>query len=742
MLNNLKRTCLFSFAILSVMLLGGSLVFAETNKESPLIINGDNVEYSADSKEVVATGNIEVIYKGTKLTCNRLKVNMQTKEGLAEGNARIEDAKGIVTGEKIIYDFANKTGIIYDADFRANPYFGKARKVEKISDSEFVSKKGYFTTCSLDHPHYRFASKKISMFPGDKLQAQATTLYLWNIPLVYLPQFNYSMKEPIMHVQVEPGTRKDWGPYVLNTWRYNLTENANLRIFLDYRTKLGLGEGFDLNYKTPATGKGDFKFYYTDERTDNLPAGAPTEFQRYFLRWRHKWDIDPRTNVIAEFYKISDKRRQYENNPAPTNSGSSIYAHNILQDYFFREYERDSQPLTYALFHHAFDYSSLDILLQKRTNHWFDQLNKLPEINYALPSLQLGDSPLYFENVSQFGSYNKKATTDPLTTDDVTVTRLDTTNKVSLPMRLGFIQFKPFVSSRQTYYDKGANGQRGIVRTVFYSGADLSTKFYRIYNAKTNFLKLNLNGLRHIITPSIGYLYTHPPTIPISNIKQIDAVDAINRGNTATLNLSNKLQTKRNGQSVDFVDFLITTDIVLDPKTGDNGILTPRAGENLKDNFSDILFKLKVLPYSWVRFESEATFEHSDHTNINYNRFSLANFSTTLDFGKERSLSFGQRYERKGYNEITADFNWRLTPKWKFRVYQRYNLKDSPTLDKGFQEQEYTLTRDLHCWDLDITLNKKEDTGTTIFFTFRLKAFPENEFGFDQKMSESKSGAQ
>ncbi|MCX5693836.1 MAG: hypothetical protein NT014_01685 [Candidatus Omnitrophica bacterium] len=741
MLNNFKKFYFHSLVLVVLLFtLWGSLAFAETNKESPMIINGDNVEYSADSKEVVATGNIEVIYKGAKLTCNRLKVNMQTKEGLAEGNARIEDIKGVVTGEKIVYDFANKIGTIYDANFRANPYFGKSKKVEKLGESEFISKGGYFTTCSLDHPHYRFASKKIKMFPGDKMQARETTLYLWNILLFYLPRFNYSMKKPIMHVQVEPGTRKDWGPYLLSTWRYNLTENSNLRVFLDYRTKLGLGEGFDLNYKTPTTGRGDFKFYYTNEKAENLPAeatGTPTEFQRYFLRWRHKWDIDPRTNVIAEFYKISDKRRQYENNPAP-----NIYAHSILQDYFFREYERDSQPITYALFHHAFNYSSVDILLQKRTNHWFDQLDKLPEINYALPSLQLGQTPLYFENISQLGSYNKKATTAPVTLDDVTITRLDTTNKVSLPTRLGFVQFKPFVASRQTFYDKGENGQTGIVRTIFYSGADLSTKFYRIYNAKTNFLKLDLNGLRHIITPSIGYLYTHPATIPISNLKQVDSVDAINRGNTATLNLSNKLQTKRNGQSVDFVDFLITTDYVIDPKTGDNAILTPRAGDSLGDNFSDILFKLKILPYSWIRFESEATFEHSDHTNINYNKFSLANYSVTFDFAKGRSLSFGQRYERKGYNEVTASLNWRLTPKWKFRIYERYNLKNTIDLEKGFQEQEYTLTRDLHCWDLDISLNKKEDTGTTIFFVFRLKAFPENEFGFDQQMGESKSGAQ
>ena len=720
-------SCLLNLILTLSFIFIASSGFAEERTESPLIINGDNVEYAADSKEVTATGNIEVIYKGSKLTCNKLKVNMQTKEGLAEGNARLEDEKGVVTGEKIIYDFAKKTGVILNADFRANPYFGKAKKVEKVSESEFVTKGGYFTTCSFDQTHYRFAVKKLNMFPGEKMQAQQATLYLGAVPLLYLPRLNYSMKEPIMHVQVEPGTRKDWGPYILNTWRYNITDNINGRVSLDYRSKLGLGEGFEINYTKTPIGKGDFKFYYTNESPSDLPKEAPTEFQRYFMRLRHKWNIDERTNVTAEFYKITDARRKYD------------ASHNILKDYFFREYEKDAEPLSYALFHHAFNYSSLDVLLQMRTNHWFNQIEKLPEINYNLPSLQLGESPLYFESINQLGTYNKKGTGMG---DDLTDTRLDTKNTLSLPTKIGFIQFRPFVSSRQTFYDKGANDKSGIIRTIFYSGADMSTKFYRIFDVKTNYLKLDINGLRHIITPSIGYLYTHPPTIPGYNIKQIDAVDSINRGNTAALSLSNKLQTKRNGQSIDLVDFLVTTNLVLDPKLGDNAFFTPRAGEGLKDNFDDILFKLKVLPYSWMRLESDVTFEHSDHTNINYNKFSLINYDLSFDLGKERSFSIGQRYERKGSNEVTAGFKWRLGPKWKFGIYERFNLKKSSVLDYGFQEQEYTLTRDLHCWELDITLNKKEVSGTTIFFTFRLKAFPENEFGFDQSMTEKKSGAQ
>jgi len=134
------------------------------------------------------------------------------------------------------------------------------------------------------------------------------------------------------------------------------------------------------------------------------------------------------------------------------------------------------------------------------------------------------------------------------------------------------------------------------------------------------------------------------------------------------------------------------------------------------------------MPYSWVNFESEATFQHSDHMNVNYNKFSLVNYGLTFNLSKDhlsedRSFSIGQRYERKGYNEITANFTWRLTPKWKFSIYERYNLKDSPVLRKGSQEQEYTLTRDLHCWDLDISLNQKEDTGRRYSLLLGLRLF-------------------
>lgn len=726
----------------------------------PIVVNGDNVEYSTETQEVTAQGNVEIIYEGTKLTCKKLTVNTKTKQGVAEGNARLEDENGIIEGERIHYDFEAKTGTIIDAKFRANPYFGKARKVERLGESEFVARYGHITTCSFDHPHYRITSKQMGILPGDKIQTKEDVLYLGSVPVLYLPRFNHVLEDPMMHVRVMPGKRKDWGPYVLSAWKYTFTDYASGRIYLDYRSKLGIGSGFGTNYATPNVGKGDFKFYYSKEHPDKTDLGANaqrTEFQRYLIRWRHKWDISDQTNFVSEFYKIGDDRRKYYDRNS-----------NILKDYFYREYEKDTQPLSYALFHHSFSYSSIDILAQKRVNKWFDQLDKLPEIRYVLPNIKLGNTPLYFENNTVFTSFNKKSSMSPVTTDDLSMTRLDIINKISLPMKLAFIEFAPFLKDRQVIYDKGANGKTLPVNTIFYVGADLSTKFYRFFNFKTNALGLNLDGFRHIITPTISYSYNHAPTVSSRNLKYIDEVDLLTSSNAATIGLSNKLQTKRRDadgkeKTVDFIDINISTTYNFSPhivygnqyywQDDDTkiSVTDPDRTQKRGATFSDIVLKYKILPYSWLRIEGDATYKHSgiegDTDYENYNRFSKANYDIIFDFAPERSLGIGQRYERKGQNQVTAGFNWRINPKWRFSIYQRYNLKSftddsNAFVKKGSLEQEYTISRDLHCWEVDLTLNNKRNDGSGIFVVFRLKAFPEAEFSFDQSYNKPRSGAQ
>lgn len=696
---------------------------SEEKKAQPLIVNGDVVEYSTDKKEVTASGHVEIIYKGATLTCSKITVNTLTKEAVAEGNPRLKDAQGVIEGTKIIYNFETKTGTILDSQFRANKYFGKARKLEKVGDLKYLAEEGFATTCSFDKPHYRIGAKTINLFPGDKIQTKGDTIYVGDTPVMYLTELNHSLKENFMHGRILPGNRTEWGPFLLTAWRYNLNESVNARVYLDYRDKLGLAEGFGLNYTSKNFGSGDSKFYYTSEKS-NAPSGFDDEFERYFLRMRHKWDIDDQTRFIAEICKITDERRKLFDPQA-----------SFLKDYFYREYETDSQPLTYALLHHNFPNSMIDLFVQKRINQWFDQLDKLPEIKYNLPSFKIGGTPFYFENSSSFATFSKKATTVPISPDEVDSTRLDTTNKFLLPLKLAIFRLSPFVANRETLYDKGAFGSTTPIRSIFYSGIDLSTKFYRLYPVKFKFLGTELDGLRHIITPTVSYAYNYDPTIPPSDLKQIDSIDSITRNSSAILELSNKLQTKRKGISVDLADLRVKTAYIFNPKTGD------KRGSS----FSDFLFDLQLLPVSWLRLDADAIYKHSGRrSDEGYNRIIEANYDVGFNFAKERWIGLGQRYQRKGGNEIVDNVEWRLNPKWKLSSYHRYILSQNSSLNvkKGWQEQQYGIMRDLHCWVAGFYFNTKRNGGSTFWVTFQLKSFPETDYSLEQAYHGPKSGPQ
>lgn len=697
---------LVSLFTLSSAILG----FAQETKK-PILVNGDKVEYSTDAKEVTVEGNVLIIYEDARLTCDKITVNTQTKDGLAQGNVRLEDKEGILEAQRLQYNFETKTGKIIEAKMTSLPYFGKGKLIERISEEQFDIQEGYITTCDYEKPHYQIFSKKIKCYPGDKVSTKQAKVQVGKIPVFYFPSYTHSLKDPFMHVRFIPGKRKEWGAYLLSAWRYNLTQNMRGRIYLDYRDKLGIAQGFGLNYTAPNLGKGDFKFYYTRERASDLPQNSPAEFQRYLTRWRHIWQMDDRTRATLEYYKIFDARREV--------LGTE---YNFLKDYFYREYEKDSMPKTYFSLSHGFDNATLNLLVQKRINPWYTHTDKvpdekLPEITFDLPSYKLGASPFYFKNQTKFSNLTNKNATPSNLDDDVV--RFDSYNQLSLPQKIAFLSVTPYLGLRETYYSKDTNGDNLDPRTTFYSGIDVSTKFYRIFNVVTNFLGLDINGLRHVVTPLVKFAFNNEPTVPRYKLQTFDLIDTVEEVKRFSFELINKLQTKRDNQTVDLARLKVTTDYNL------------TRGQETGKGFSDFLFDLELMPYAWLRMESEVSYEPR------HSKFRTANLDFAFDFGKERSLGFGYRYERKGGKEFTMGFTWRFNPKWKFRVYERYQFAASRK--RGLKEQEYAISRDLHCWTLDLAYNISKEHGHTVWVVLKLKAFPEVGIEFDQSYHSPKT---
>ncbi|HOX54699.1 MAG TPA: LPS export ABC transporter periplasmic protein LptC [Candidatus Omnitrophota bacterium] len=678
-------------------------------KKQPIIVDGDKVEFLSDTKEIEAEGKVIITYQGSTLTCDKIKVNTQTKDALAEGHVKVVSQKGEITGDKIVYNFDKSEGKIINGEIKAKPFYGKGESIERINASEFRVNKGYVTTCDLAHPHYRFQAKRIEVFPENKVIARNVTLRVGNLPLFYIPKFVQSLDENRPRVTLVPGSSKDWGTFLLQAWRYDFNQYLNGRLHLDYRERKDFAWGFDNTFDTSLLGKGILRTYYTNERNIETkhvwdePRNT-TERERFRIQLQQSKKIDDETNMVMQFNRMSDE--------------------SFVKDYFYSEYEKDYQPDSYLLLTKARPYYSLNMLVRKRFNRYFTETERLPELKLDVPSYRLGSSYFYFLNNSSSAFLaNKEAAPSDLNQKTF---RFDTYNELSHQDKVGFVGVSPFVGVRETYFSNNIDKSGDELRNVLYSGINLSTKFYKLFDKSNDTLFFRYNGLRHIITPSITYSYIRKPNVTSAELIQYDTIDSIGKASDLKLSLENKLQTKRDLKTVDFLRYIVDSTYIF------------KHGQDEGGSFSNINSDLEFLPHNWIRLDADSVYDRRNKY------FSSGNFDIYLHDAKHKeneeekwSFGLGRRFERKISNQTTTELKYRLNDKWGFRIYERWY----PRFD-NLLEQDYTIVRDLHCWEMEINYNITRGNGSAIWLIMRLKAFPEMAFDMNKSYHQRKAGSQ
>ncbi len=668
---------------------GSQIIFTGTARsqapQTSVELNGDEVEYSVDGNTISARGNVVIYYKGAALYSDEVEFDQNTQIARANGNVRLVTDQGEVRGRDMIFDFTTMTGELGGARIFASPYWGETTSMAKVGENKFEMDDMYLTTSDWDKPEYRLQAKKVEVYPGDKLIAKHVTLRLGNIPIMYFPRYTQSLNDTKPKFIFTPGYDKDWGAFVLTQYRYYFNDDFKGVLHLDYRERKDIAEGLDFNYRTDKFGQGLIRLYYMNERSITSSRiwderTSPTiERERFKAQWRHKWDIDERTDAIWQYYKLSDSE--------------------FLKDYFESEHRDEASPESYFLLTRQLDAGVLSIRNDVRVNRFTSQVERVPEIQYNLASQKIAETPFYYKNITTFSNLTREYASP--TDQRLKTMRFDIDQEISYPTRLGFIEFTPFVGTRQTYYSRTKDpSDHSVLRGLFKTGTSLSTKFFRVYDAHVDTAGLKIDKLRHIITPRVTYSYQTDPSVVAAELDQFDTVDAIDNAHKVTLSLENKLQTKRDGKVVELARAVVSSDFYLkdDPNPGGFGVVTA---------------DLDLRPTDWLTLYFDSTYDsREEHLNT-------ANFDAYIN-GRSWSFGLGKRYNREVDDQFTAQFNWAINRKWALKIYERFDAEHGE-----WKEQGYTLTRDLHSWLLDVNFNHKQTEGSELMFIFRLKAFPD-----------------
>ncbi|MEI7809538.1 MAG: hypothetical protein WCJ07_13755, partial [Verrucomicrobiota bacterium] len=248
---------------------------------------------------------------------------------------------------------------------------------------------------------------------------------------------------------------------------------------------------------------------------------------------------------------------------------------------------------------------------------------------------------------------------------------------------------------------------------------------------------LEVDGLRHIIEPSANYVFVPRPSTPASQLPQFDSeipqlllspvlfpdynsIDSIDSQNVIRFGLRNVLQTKRDGQLDNVVNWNVMLDWRLDPQLGQS---------SLNDLYSQFALK----PRTWLTAESQLRYD-LDRGNLN-----LAFHQLTFTPNNRWSWGIGHWYLRGGnwgngyWNEnnyINSTMFYRVNDNWGLRATHNYSAQTG-----RLQEQFYTIYRDLRSWTGALTFRVVDNVGGsqdfTIAFALSLKANPSTRVGED-----------
>ncbi|MEZ4914521.1 MAG: putative LPS assembly protein LptD [Chitinophagales bacterium] len=539
----------------TVAVFGDNIHFSSNAPTAKILYSArDSILYDITNQMLYLYGNGSIEQNDIKLTGGIIeyKQDDNTLRAMA-----VEDSLGNLSeipifteGEhefranELAYNFKTKKGRIKEVVTREGEGFLFSKQVKKNQYDEMFAADAYYTTCNLEHPHFKITSNKVKVVPQKVLVTGPANLVVEDIPTPLLLPFGIFPIAPGRNSGIlipSYGESSQFGFFLKNGGLYfGLGKHADMalrsEIYSRGTWRLSASSGYKLRYRYQGNVSIDFgKIKNGDPITDDY-----SENREFFIRWQHRQD--PKANPFANF-------------SASVNLGSSTYNRNFLnttQNYLNNTF---ASSISYS-----YQFPNAPFNFTISGNHSQNTQSRI--VNIDLPNIALNmvrQTPLkrknkigsnrWYESITVGYALNTKSSVsvaDSLLFTPETRDKIRSGVQHSIPVSTNFQLFKyiaisPTFSFDEKWYwqtiDKywdatvrydttftEIDGEQTIAtidtingmvvidtlqkfRAAHYynMGVSASTKLFGMFNFK----KGRIKAIRHTLTPAIGFNF-HP----------------------------------------------------------------------------------------------------------------------------------------------------------------------------------------------------------------------------------------
>lgn len=702
---------------------GGIQSFKDDPGE-PWHISADKITYDDHSNRYLASGNVSITKKEKKLSADFVRFDQQTSKVLAAGHVFVAIGDDVLTGEKLEMDLNTEIGTLYDGTvfLKANHFYIKGNKIQKIDKDAYASDTACFTTCDGEDPAWKITGKNLKVTIEGYAFVSHTTLWAKNLPVLYMPWLVFPAKTKRQSGLLAPqfGYSDRKGLEYAQPLFWAISPSSDATFYLHHMEYRGEKLGAEYRYVLDEFSKGTLMYDFLDDRqTDNgrLPededwgyfddSATRPNSDRYWFRLKHDQAVFYGFSAKVDLDIVSDQDYLSEFKEGYTGFDET---NDFFNGGFGRELDPYDDPVRtnrlnlnrgWPQYNLNAELRWYDDVVNRRRRETDPTLQRLPFVEFNASKQQVLDSVFFFDLDSEYNYFYRE--------DGQRGQRLDAYPRIYLPYRhKNYFSVEPSLGLRETVWYSNSQGynpqaeDRFQSRELFDVAVDLSSEVFKLYTPAGQ----TIDRIKHAVRPRITYSYV--PDTNQDKYPLFDGIDRIANQNLLTYSLTNTFTSRSNnipagnagsgtGGGGDapgytyqqFCRFKLEQSFDIDEARKDDP--SRWAGDGRKQPFSPIYGELELTPFKYLALQGDAQW------SVYRSSFVDRNLRANLSDHRGDALFLEHRYTRDQSESIYADLLLSLTERvWAYAEFEK-NLHDDRSIKSGISVLYKT-----QCWSVDL----------------------------------------
>lgn len=399
----------------------------------------------------------------------------------AEEDLMLEFGDYVFVGDRLEYDFQNKTGVIYNGRTGIEPWYFGGDEIRLCSDGSYIIYSGFVTTSENYDNEWEIKADVAKLTCDNQLSAKNVQFRAANIPLFWLPSFQFNLNSifdsPIRY-NFRWGGRE--GPrlgilYEIFSW------NRFKAFFrFDYRATRGPGAGIETYYLSPDHRMSLETINYFARDSSLIHPNEKVRFR--FQGVYHNQILDDKVGIDLTWDKLSDK--------------------DMATDYNDKGLELDTAGRTELHVRRQENFWISNFWTSVRVNGFQTLKQELPTLDTTWKPFNIGSTGIISENQLKASYLNFVYAENLPDVHDYNAARIELSHNFYRPFSLGQATLTPEAGFLGIFYsDSPEDHPETLAMGLF--GCQLNTHLYKYYGT----------SCKHVITPYLHYQYYTFPTV-------------------------------------------------------------------------------------------------------------------------------------------------------------------------------------------------------------------------------------